>query len=136
MSMSLSVTVAVAVASCFILLATTVVGAPPADLVVAFSPGAQDTMMLLALALQLDPVFVGAHHLARYVIVSMGVPFAAHAIIRREARAASPPEGEAESRQRPGEGRSATFPETPALPPPPDRRCRGGSTSPIEGEGR
>jgi hypothetical protein len=40
-------------------------------------------MMLLALALQLDPVFIGAHHLARYVIVSFSVSLVAHAIIRR-----------------------------------------------------
>ena len=32
-----------------------------ADAVMAFAPGAQDTMMVLALALHLDPVFVGAH---------------------------------------------------------------------------
>ena len=81
-----SVTVAIAVASCFVLLAAMLVGAAPADLVVAFSPGAQDTMMLLALALHLDPVFVGAHHLARYVIVSVGVTSAANLIIRRMKR--------------------------------------------------
>jgi membrane AbrB-like protein len=86
-----SFTVAVTAASVFALIAGSLVPAATADLVVAFSPGAQDTMMLLALALQLDPVFVGAHHLARYVIVSMGVPFAAHAIIRRERRLAPPP---------------------------------------------
>jgi membrane AbrB-like protein len=90
-----SFTVAVTTASLFALVAATLVPARTADLVVAFSPGAQDTMMLLALALQLDPVFIGAHHLARYVLVSLGVPFAAHAIIRREAHnAAKPPPGE------------------------------------------
>ena len=78
-----SVTVATAVASCFVLVAFLLVGAPPADLVVAFSPGAQDTMMLLALALHLDPVFVGAHHLSRYVIVSVGITAVANVIIRR-----------------------------------------------------
>jgi membrane AbrB-like protein len=81
-----SVTVAIAVASCFVLLAARVVTAGAADLVVAFSPGAQDTMMLLALALHLDPVFVGAHHLARYVMVSVGVSFAANLLIRRMKR--------------------------------------------------
>ena len=78
-----SFTVAISVAACFVLVAAHVVAASPADLVVAFSPGAQDTMMLLALALHLDPVFVGAHHLARYVIVSVGVTFAANTLIRR-----------------------------------------------------
>jgi uncharacterized protein len=90
-----SFTVAVTVAAAFALVAAQLVPAGPADLVVAFSPGAQDTMMLLALALQLDPVFVGAHHLARYVLVSLSVSFVAHAIIRREARKApgDPPQG-------------------------------------------
>jgi uncharacterized membrane protein AbrB (regulator of aidB expression) len=41
--------------------------------VIAFSPGAQDTMMVLALALHLDPVYVGAHHLARFLVVTISV---------------------------------------------------------------
>ena len=84
-----SFTVAVTTAALFALIAASLVTVAPGDLVVAFSPGAQDTMMLLALALQLDPVFVGAHHLARYVIVSLGVSFVADAIIRRQARNAA-----------------------------------------------
>ena len=48
-----------------------------ADVAVAFAPGAQDTMMLLALALHLDPIYVGAHHLARFLVVSFTVAFAA-----------------------------------------------------------
>jgi uncharacterized membrane protein AbrB (regulator of aidB expression) len=47
---------------------------------VAFAPGAQDTMMVLALALHLDPVFVGALHLSRFVLVSLLVPFLAQRI--------------------------------------------------------
>jgi hypothetical protein len=31
-------------------------------------------MMVLALALHLDPIFIGAHHLARYLLVSLSVP--------------------------------------------------------------
>jgi uncharacterized membrane protein AbrB (regulator of aidB expression) len=48
-----------------------------ADVVVAFAPGAQDTMMVLALALHLDPVYVGAHQLARFMIVSLSIPLIA-----------------------------------------------------------
>ena len=40
------------------------------DLVVAFSPGAMDAMMALALTLNIDPVFVGAHHLSRFISVA------------------------------------------------------------------
>ncbi|MPZ56092.1 MAG: AbrB family transcriptional regulator [Rhizobiales bacterium] len=47
---------------------------PVPDLVVSFAPGAQETMLIMALALHLDPVFIGAHHLARFIIVSIGIP--------------------------------------------------------------
>jgi tRNA (cytidine/uridine-2'-O-)-methyltransferase len=44
--------------------------------------------------------------------------------------------GEAESREaRPDEGGNGTSPERAPLPPPPGRRSRGDSTSPIKGEG-
>jgi len=39
-----------------------------------YAPGAVDAMMILALALHLDPVFVGAHHLTRVFVVSLGLP--------------------------------------------------------------
>jgi uncharacterized protein len=69
-----SFAVAISVASAFVLILTAFVPLRIADVVVAYAPGAQDTMMVLALALHLDPIFVGAHHLARYVLVSMSVP--------------------------------------------------------------
>ncbi len=55
----------------------------PADLVVSFAPGGLDVMMILALALHLDPVFVGAHHLARFLLISVSLPVAIRAIRRR-----------------------------------------------------
>jgi len=51
---------------------------PVADVIVAYAPGAVDTMMILALALSLDPVFVGAHHLTRVFVVSLALPILAH----------------------------------------------------------
>lgn len=44
------------------------------DAVVAFSPGAMDAMLALALTLHIDPVFVGVHHLSRFVFVSVATP--------------------------------------------------------------
>ena len=44
---------------------------------IAFAPGSVDAMMLLALALNLDPVYVGAHHLARIFFVSLTMPLVA-----------------------------------------------------------
>ena len=72
-----SFAVAMSVATLFILLTAQLVDVPVGDIIMAYSPGAQDTMMVLALALHLDPVFVGAHQLARYLIVSLGNPFIA-----------------------------------------------------------
>jgi membrane AbrB-like protein len=65
-----SFAVAVSIASLFAATAAWLLSLRPADVVVAFSPGAVDTMMLLALALALDPVYVGAHHVARIMLVS------------------------------------------------------------------
>jgi membrane AbrB-like protein len=83
-----SFAVAFAVAATFVLLVAALTPAHIADLVVAFAPGAQDTMMVLALSLHIDPVFVGAHQLARYLVVSLSLPFLAHYFMRRGGRPA------------------------------------------------
>ena len=41
-------------------------------------------MMLLALALNLDPVYVGAHHLTRILLVSVAMPLIARHGLRRD----------------------------------------------------
>jgi membrane AbrB-like protein len=51
-----------------------------ADVIVSFSPGALDVMMILALALHLDPIYVGAHHLARFLLISVALPLAARIV--------------------------------------------------------
>jgi membrane AbrB-like protein len=75
-----SFAVAMSIAALSVLVLTMLLAVPAADAVVAFAPGAQDTMMVLALALHLDPVFVGALHLSRFVLVSLLVPFLAQRI--------------------------------------------------------
>ena len=49
-----------------------------ADIIVAFAPGAMDAMLALALTLHIDPIFVGAHHLSRFVFVSIATPGIVH----------------------------------------------------------
>jgi membrane AbrB-like protein len=49
-----------------------------ADVIVAFAPGAMDAMLALALTLHIDPIFVGAHHLSRFVFVSIATPGIVH----------------------------------------------------------
>jgi uncharacterized membrane protein AbrB (regulator of aidB expression) len=58
---------------------------PLAEVMIAYAPGAVDAMMLLALALNLDPVYVGTHHLVRIVFILLMMPFIARSV------ATSPP---------------------------------------------
>lgn len=81
-----SLAVAVSVATCFVVLLCTFTSISVANAVVAFAPGAQDTMMVLALALHLDPIFVGAHHVSRFILVSVMMP-----LWSRRVRHAPPP---------------------------------------------
>ena len=81
-----SFAVSVSVATLFVLMVAYFFPFPIANIVVAFSPGAQDTMMVLALALHLDPVYVAAHHVARFVVTAFSIALAARAIAREEKR--------------------------------------------------
>jgi hypothetical protein len=76
--------VAIAVASLFVVLVTRLLPFRTSDVVIAFAPGAQDTMMVLALALHLDPVYVGAHHLVRFLVVTFSVAVAARRVVARK----------------------------------------------------
>jgi uncharacterized membrane protein AbrB (regulator of aidB expression) len=78
--------VSLSVATFFVLIVAYFFPFPFANIAVAFAPGAQDTMMVLALALHLDPVFVAAHHVARFVVTSFAIAFGARWIARREKR--------------------------------------------------
>jgi membrane AbrB-like protein len=80
-----SFAVSMAVATMFILIVTRLLSFPIANVVIAFAPGAQDTMMVLALALHLDPVYVGAHHLARFLVVTLAVAVAARRVATKQA---------------------------------------------------
>jgi uncharacterized protein len=52
-----------------------IVHIPTAEALIAFAPGGLEAMAILALALHLDPVFIGAHHLARFLGIGLGLPF-------------------------------------------------------------
>jgi hypothetical protein len=78
-----SFAVAVAISAIFAAILISVLSLHAAEVMIAFAPGSVDAMMLLALALNLDPVYVGAHHLTRIFFVSLTMPLMA----RRSARA-------------------------------------------------
>jgi uncharacterized membrane protein AbrB (regulator of aidB expression) len=75
--------VAASICTAFAVLVAALTTARVADLVISFAPGAQDTMMVLALSLNIDPVFVGAHQLARFLTVSLSLPLFAHLFTRK-----------------------------------------------------
>jgi uncharacterized protein len=78
-----SFAVAVAIASVFAFALISVAPLHIAEVMIAFAPGSVDAMMLLALALHLDPVYVGAHHLTRIFLVSLAMPLLARRSARR-----------------------------------------------------
>ena len=77
-----SFAVAVTIAAAFAAVLISVLSLRAAEVMIAFAPGSVDAMMLLTLALNLDPVYVGAHHLTRIFFVSLTMPLVA----RRTAR--------------------------------------------------
>ncbi len=78
-----SFAVAIAVAAVFAAGLVGILALPIGEVMIAYAPGAVDAMMLLALALNLDPVYVGAHHLVRIFLVSLAMPVLAHRHMRR-----------------------------------------------------
>ena len=71
------------VATAFAALASAAVGAPFADTLVAFAPGGLEAMTMMAFALGLDPLFVGAHHIARFLFISVTLPFVAKKLAQK-----------------------------------------------------
>ncbi len=84
-----SFAVAVALTAVFAAGLISVFSLRPAEVMIAYAPGSVDAMMLLALALHLDPVYVGAHHVMRIFLVSLTAPLVARTIARKDG--ATPP---------------------------------------------
>jgi membrane AbrB-like protein len=73
-----SFAVAILISAFFVTLLVLTTNVRLSDLLVAFAPGAMDAMLALALTLHIDPIFVGAHHLSRFVFVSITTPGIVH----------------------------------------------------------
>lgn len=65
------------VAALFAWAAVDLAGAPLVEALLAFSPGGQAEMVILALVAGADAAFVVAHHIVRLVLVILGAPVAA-----------------------------------------------------------
>jgi hypothetical protein len=73
-----SFAIAIAVSGIFVAVIALTTQVRLADIIVAFAPGAMDAMLALALTLHIDPIFVGAHHLSRFVFVTIATPGIVH----------------------------------------------------------
>jgi membrane AbrB-like protein len=73
-----SFAVAIMISAIFVTAITLTTQVHLSDVVVAFAPGAMDAMLALALTLHIDPIFVGAHHLSRFVFVTLATPGIVH----------------------------------------------------------
>jgi len=73
-----SFAVAIVTSAIFVAIIALTTNVRLADVMVAFAPGAMDAMLALALTLHIDPIFVGAHHISRFVFVSITTPGIVH----------------------------------------------------------
>jgi uncharacterized membrane protein AbrB (regulator of aidB expression) len=73
-----SFAIAIAISGIFVAVIALTTQVRLADIIVAFAPGAMDAMLALALTLHIDPIFVGAHHLSRFVFVTIATPGIVH----------------------------------------------------------
>ncbi len=73
-----SFAIAIAISAVFVTLVAWTTNVRFADVLVAYAPGAMDAMLALALTLHIDPIFVGAHHLSRFIFVTIATPGIVH----------------------------------------------------------
>lgn len=71
----LAICASLAVSIGFAWLASTYLGVSFGAALIGYSPGAQEAMVALALVLAVDPIFVATHHLGRYFLINMTLPF-------------------------------------------------------------
>jgi len=73
-----SFAIAILISGVFVAVIALTTQVRPSDIIVAFAPGAMDAMLALALTLHIDPIFVGAHHISRFVFVTIAIPGIVH----------------------------------------------------------
>src|SRR5690606_33110320 len=75
--------VAMAASTAFAVTAAWLSGEGVGKAVIAFAPGGLEAMIILAFLIGLDPAFVGAHHLVRFVLIALFLPVAARLMFGR-----------------------------------------------------
>ncbi|MGL5361887.1 MAG: AbrB family transcriptional regulator [Bosea sp. (in: a-proteobacteria)] len=75
--------VSMGVAMLFAWPAAIVANVPYVTALAAFAPGGLEALAMLALALGLDPLYVGAHHLVRFVAIGLLLPVVVRLVVPR-----------------------------------------------------
>ncbi len=80
--------VASLISAAFALAVAVLLAMPFGQVWVAFAPGGVEAMVAIALSLDLDPTYVAAHHVLRFVVISLAMPMII-AAMRLQKRAAA-----------------------------------------------
>ena len=83
---TLAIGTSIAVTLVFAIAASTWLGMPFGATLIAYAPGGLEAMIVLALGLGIDPLFVSAHHFSRYFLINLSLPFLIQYLLRREAK--------------------------------------------------
>lgn len=78
--------VSMVVAFAFAWPAAWMAGVPYATAMAAFAPGGLEAMAMLAFSLGLDPLYVGAHHLTRFMLLGLVMPFVVARLVPSKAQ--------------------------------------------------
>lgn len=61
-------------------------GLHPAQIALAFAPGALEALTVIAFSLGVDPAYVASHHVVRFMMIAVCVPFVARALNKMDAK--------------------------------------------------
>jgi uncharacterized membrane protein AbrB (regulator of aidB expression) len=86
---TLAIGTSLGVALVFATFASNFLDMPFGATLIAYAPGGLEAMVVLALALGIDPLFVSAHHFARYFLINLSLPFIIQWLMKREGKDAT-----------------------------------------------
>ena len=81
--------IAMAVSLLAAIVVSQILGVHLMQAILAFAPGALDALVIVSISLDIDPAYVAAHHVVRFLALALTIPFVARWLIRgRTAREA------------------------------------------------
>jgi membrane AbrB-like protein len=83
---TLAIGTSLGVSFAFAMFASKFLGMPFGATMIAYAPGGLEAMVVLALGLGIDPLFVSAHHFARYFLINLTLPFLIRWLMKREGK--------------------------------------------------